>query len=205
VNSTTPTVYVVDDDASMRASLTRLLQAAGYEVHTYSSADEFLLGRPWKSPGCVLLDVCMPGSSGLDLQEALKETLPVVFLTAHGDIPMSVHAMKAGAVDFLTKPAQHESLLAAVQIALARDAEERRSREQARVWRSLYEDLTLRERAVLAFMVTGEPNKHIAAQLGISERTVKTHRAQVLAKMRVTSVIELARIAEKLPISTSPW
>jgi FixJ family two-component response regulator len=204
MNSTTPTVYVVDDDASMQSSLTRLLEAAGYEVHVHSSPDEFLLARPWKIPGCVLLDVCMPGSSGLDLQNKLgADTLPIIFLTAYGDIPMSVHAMKAGAVDFLTKPVQHESLLAAIQTALAREAHERRSREQSGLWRSLYEDLSLRERAVFAHLVAGQPNKSIAAQLDISERTVKAHRAQVLEKMRVTSVAELVRIAERLAISTS--
>ena len=177
MNSTTPTVYVVDDDASMQSSLTRLLEAAGYEVHVHSSPDAFLLDRPWKIPGCVLLDVCMPGSSGLDLQKSLgMDTLPIVFLTAYGDIPMSVNAMKAGAVDFLTKPVQHESLLAAIQTALARDAQQRRSREQAATWRSLYEDLSLRERTMFTHLVAGQANKSIAAQLDISERTVKAHR-----------------------------
>jgi FixJ family two-component response regulator len=200
--ATTPLVHVVDDDNSLRTSVMRLLRAAGHKVRGYGSAGEFLLARPGKTPGCVVLDVCMPGPSGLDLQEALPwqdEPLPIIFLTGHGDIPMSVRAMKAGAVDFLTKPVQRQALLEAVQIALTRDAENRAARERMGCWRSRYETLTARERAVFALVVAGKLNKQIATQLGTSERTVKAHRAQVMEKMHVTSLAELVRAAEQLP------
>jgi FixJ family two-component response regulator len=203
----TPLIHVVDDDDSLRTAVTRLLRAAGYEVRAYSSAGEFLLGRPGKTPGCVVLDVHMPGPSGLDLQEAfakLDVALPIIFLTGHGDIPMSVRAMKAGAVDFLTKPVQREALLTAVQHALARNAENRTAGERAGALRVRYESLTPRERAVFALVVAGKLNKQIATELGISERTVKAHRAQVMDKMHVTSLAELVHVAEQLQIGTPP-
>ena len=195
-------VHVVDDDDSVRTAVVRLLHAAGYEARGYASAGEFLLGRSDRNaPGCVVLDVRLPGPSGLDLQEALARLevpLPIVFLTGHGDIPMSVHAMKAGAVDFLTKPVSREALLAAVRVALARDADTRAAREGLRTLRARYESLTPREREVFAGIVTGRLNKQIAAELGTAERTIKAHRAHVMEKMGVASVAELVRIAGQL-------
>jgi FixJ family two-component response regulator len=176
----TPLIHVVDDDDSLRTAVIRLLRAAGYEVRGYPSAGAFLLARPAGTPGCVVLDVRMPGPSGLDLQEAFSErddALPIIFLTGHGDIPMSVRAMKAGAVDFLTKPVQRDALLTAVKNALARDAEARKAREEVGELRSRYESLTASERAVFALVVVGKLNKQIAAELGTAERTVKAHRA----------------------------
>jgi FixJ family two-component response regulator len=197
-----PIVHVVDDDDSVRTAVVRLLQVAGYEARGYASASEFLLGGSDRSaPGCAVLDIRMPGASGLDLQAALarlEAPLPIVFLTGHGDIPTSVHAMKAGAVDFLTKPVRREALLAAVEAALARDAERRAAREGVRAARTRYESLTPREREVFAGIVAGKLNKRIAAELGTAERTIKAHRAQVMQKMRVGSVAELVHIADQL-------
>jgi FixJ family two-component response regulator len=186
----------------------RLLQAAGYEVRGYASAGEFLLGRTDRdAPGCVVLDVRMPGPSGLDLQEALARLevpVPIVFLTGHGDIPTSVRAMKAGAVDFLTKPVSREALLAAVRSALGRDAETRAARARLHAWRSRYSSLTPREREVFAGVVAGKLNKQIAAELGTAERTIKAHRAQVMEKMQVASLAELVHVAEQLQSAGAP-
>jgi FixJ family two-component response regulator len=193
-------VHVVDDDKGMLSALSTLLKAAGYEVRTYASAGDFLLARP-ESPGCVILDVRMPGQSGLDMQEVLaaaEAPLPVVFLTAHGDIPMSVRAVRAGAVDFLTKPVKRATLLAAVDTALARDAEHHAEREELRALRSRYDRLTAREREVLALVVTGHLNKQTAGALGIAERTVKVHRVRVMEKMQVASLAELVHLAGRL-------
>ena len=202
MNERGPIVHVVDDDDSVRTAVVRLLQAAGYEARGYASAGEFLLGRSDRNaPGCVVLDVRLPGPSGLDLQEALARLevpLPIVFLTGHGDIPMSVRAMKAGAVDFLTKPVSREALLAAVRVAVARDADTRATREGLRGLRARYESLTPREREVFAGIVAGRLNKQIAAELGTAERTIKAHRAHVMEKMDVASVAELVRIAGQL-------
>ena len=197
-----PIVHVVDDDDSVRTGVVRLLQAAGFEARSYASAGEFLLGR-WdrNAPGCIVLDVRMPGPSGLDLQEALAQLevrLPIVFFTGHGDIPMSVRAMKAGAVDFLTKPVGRDALLASVRIALARDAETRAAREGLRALRARYETLTPREREVFAGVVAGKLNKQIAADLGTAERTVKAHRAHMMQKMGVASIAELVQVAHQL-------
>jgi len=202
VNERGPIVHVVDDDDSVRTAVVRLLQAAGYESRGYASAGEFLLGRSDRNaPGCVVLDVRLPGPSGLDLQEALARLevpLPIVFLTGHGDIPMSVRAMKAGAVDFLTKPVSREALLAAVRVAVARDADTRAAREGMRGLRARYDSLTPREREVFAGIVAGRLNKQIAADLGTAERTIKAHRAHVMEKMDVASVAELVRLAGQL-------
>jgi len=206
VASLAPVVHVVDDDVGMRNALSTLLKAAGYEVSTYASAREFLLARPGSAPGCVILDVRMPGQSGLDMQVALAEDdapLPVVFLTALGDIPMSVRAVRAGAVDFLTKPVKRATLLAAVDAALARDAAQRVGREELRALRSRYDSLTAREQQVLALVVTGRPNKQTGGDLGIAERTVKIHRARVMEKMQAVSLAELVRIAERLGLGLS--
>jgi len=204
-----PVIHVVDDDASFRTAVVRLLSASGYEVRGYPNAGEFLLAKRGSSPGCVVLDVRMPGPSGLDLQAGLGErgdALPIIFLTGHGDIPMSVIAMKAGAVDFLTKPVDKGALLAAVRNALARDAEDRASRDRARELHSRYETLTPRERAVLALVVAGRLNKQVGTELGVSERTVKAHRAQVMEKLHAKTLAELVKIAEQLrlrPLGTS--
>lgn len=197
----TPIVHVVDDDDSFRTAVTYLLRAAGYEVRPHASAGDFLLTLPVNAPGCVVLDVHMPGPSGLDLQEAFAkraDALPIIFLTGRGDIPMTVRAMKAGAVDFLPKPVQREALLNAVRNALARDRENRSAREQDDALRTRLETLTPRERAVFALVVAGKANKEIAAELDTSERTVKAHRAQVMAKMHAASLVELVHIAARL-------
>jgi FixJ family two-component response regulator len=178
-----------------------LLRASGHEVRSYSSAGEFLLAQPGNTPGCVVLDVRMPGPSGLDLQEAfgkLNDALPIIFLTGHGDIPTSVRAMKAGAVDFLTKPVERQALLDAVRNALARDGESRNLRQRDNTLRGRFETLTPRERAVFTLVAAGKANKVIAAELDTSERTVKAHRAQVMEKMQVASLAELVRIADRL-------
>jgi FixJ family two-component response regulator len=203
-----PIIHVVDDDDSVRTGVVRLLQAAGFEARGYASAGEFLLGRSDRNaPGCVVLDVRMPGPSGLDLQEALARLevpLPIVFLTGHGDIPMSVRAMKAGAVDFLAKPVSRDTLLASVRTALARDAETRAAREGLRLLRARYETLTPREREVFAGVVAGKLNKQIAADLGTAERTVKAHRAQIMGKMQVASVAALVHVADLLDAAAHP-
>jgi FixJ family two-component response regulator len=197
-----PIVHVVDDDDSLRKAVTRLLRAAGYDVRAYASAGDFALAsRENSRRGCVLLDVRMPGPSGLDLQEALAredEPLPVIFLTAHGDVPTSVRAMKAGAVDFLTKPIKRDVLLSAVRTALAHDLQSHTSREQLRDLRERFAKLTPREREVFDLVVAGRLNKQVAAELNMAERTVKAHRAQVMTKMGATSLAELVRLAGKM-------
>ena len=203
----TPLIHVVDDDDSFRTAVMRLLRAAGYEVRGYPSAGEFLLTRAADAPGCVVLDVRMPGPSGPDLPEALgkrNDTLPILFLTGHGDIPMSVRAMKAGAVDFLTKPVERQALLNAVRNALARDEDNRKARERDGTLRARVEALTPRERTVFTLVVAGKANKQIAAELGISERTVKAHRARVMEKMQVASLAELVHVADQLHAHTPP-
>jgi FixJ family two-component response regulator len=199
----TPIVHVVDDDDSVRTAVTRLLQAAGYQVRAYPSAGEFLLAQPANAPGCVVLDVQMPGPSGLDIQEAfarLPSAPPIIFLTGYGDIPMTVRAIKAGAVDFLTKPVQRQALLDAVRHALARDAEGREARERDGAVRARFGTLTPRERAVFALVTAGKANKQVAAELGVSERTVKAHRAMVSEKMQVRSLAELVHLADQLQL-----
>jgi FixJ family two-component response regulator len=200
-----PVVHVVDDDDSARTAVLRLLGAAGYIARGYGSAGEFLMMISDETPGCLVLDVRMPGPSGLELQEALarrRSTLPVVFLTGYGDIPMSVRAIKAGAVDFLTKPVEREALMHAVRSALERDARNRRNREQGRALREKFDALTPRERDVFVRVVSGKLNKQIAADLGTAERTVKAHRAHVMEKLNVASVAELVHVAEQLKAAT---
>jgi FixJ family two-component response regulator len=194
-------VHVVDDDAGMRTGLCRLLEAAGYEARAYASAGAFLLADPADAPGCVLLDLRMPGPSGLELQQALAkrgDPLPVIFLTGHGDVASSVRALKAGASDFLTKPVDSKTLLTAVESAIAADASRRAERGEQRALRALYETLTAREREVFAHVVAGKLNKQIASDIGVAERTVKAHRAQVMQKMRMGSLAELVRVASRL-------
>jgi FixJ family two-component response regulator len=197
----TITIHVVDDDEEMRNSVARLFRAHGYEVRTYSSAGDFLLAPQDGGPGCLVLDLQMPGPSGLDLQEALARhpvALPIVFLSGQGDIGTSVRAMKMGAVDFLTKPAEAGAILKAVDGAIERDRAARHRDAGLGDVRSRHGRLTERERAVFDRVIAGERNKVIARALGITERTVKAHRAQVMAKMEAASVAELVHAAEQM-------
>jgi FixJ family two-component response regulator len=199
--SETPLIHVVDDDESLRTAVLRLLDAAGYEAVGYASTGDFLLDPPPDRPGCLVLDVRMPGPSGLDLQAALQRqgvTLPVVFLTGYADVASTLQAMKAGAVDFLAKPVDRDTLFDALRRALARDALQRTERDEARRLRARFDSLTSRERDVFDRVVAGKVNKQIADELGIGERTVKTERAQVLTKLGVGSTAELGRLAERL-------
>jgi FixJ family two-component response regulator len=199
--STKPLIHVVDDDESLRTALLRLLDAAGFEARGYASTGAFLLHPPPDRPGCVLLDVRLPGPSGLELQAALQRegiALPVVFLTAYADVGASVQAMKAGAVDFLTKPVERDTLLGALNRALARDAQQRIARDDAYGLRARFASLTTREREIFDRIVAGKLNKQIAEELEIGERTVKALRAQIMAKLEVGSAAELGRLAERL-------
>lgn len=196
-----PVIHVVEDDASMRTAVMRLLRYAGFDAQAYSSAGEFLLTDRGDAPGCILLDVGLPGLSGMELQAALarnNDRAPVVFLTGRGDIAMSVRAMKAGAVDFLTKPVKREALLAAVNEALAQDANDRSRHEQINGLHERLRSLTLREREVFARVIQGRLNKQIADELGTSIRTVKHHRARVMEKMNARTLADLVRISDEL-------
>jgi FixJ family two-component response regulator len=199
--SETPLIHVVDDDESLRTSLLRLLRAAGFEARGYGSTGEFLLEAPADRAGCVLLDVRLPGPSGLELQAALKRrgvALPVIFLTGHGDVASSVRAMQAGAVDFLTKPMKRDTLFEALRRALERDQQERARRAEADELRARFAALTAREREVVEAVADGKLNKQIAHELGMAERTVKLHRARAMEKLGVGSPAELGRLAERL-------
>ena len=194
-------IHVVDDDASLREALLDLLDAAGFEARGYASTGDFLLDPPPDRPGCVLLDVRLPGPSGLELQGAMQRqgiALPVIFLTGHADVPTSVRAMKAGAVDFLEKPVQRDTLLDALRRALARDAAQRAAREHAHRQGARLAVLTPREREVFDRIVAGKLNKQIADELGIGLRTVKAHRAQLMLKLGVDSAAELGKLAGEL-------
>jgi FixJ family two-component response regulator len=196
-----PLIHVVDDDESLRTALLRLLAAAGFEAQGYGSTGEFLLHPRAERPGCVLLDVRLPGPSGLDLQEAMRGhgiDLPVIFLTGHADVSSSVRAMKSGAVDFLEKPVERDTLLGAVARALARDHDGRDQRRHAHQLRARFAQLTAREREVFDRVVAGKANKVVADELGIAERTVKLHRAQLMAKLGAGSPAELGSLAEQL-------
>jgi two-component system, LuxR family, response regulator FixJ len=195
-----PTVFIVDDDASFRNAMERLLRAGGYAVQSFASATEFLESARTDAPGCVLLDLQMPGPSGLDLQSTLsrrENPLPIVFLTGQGDIPASVQAMRAGADDFLTKPVKKAVLFPAIERALARDARDRAQRTRRRELRARFDALTPREREVLAHVLSGQLNKQIADDVHASERTIKAHRANLMAKLQVQSVAELAHLAHE--------
>ena len=201
----TPTelVFVIDDDASMREAISRLLHAIGLTVRTFGSAREFLGTRLPDIPACVVLDVRLPDLSGLDLQREMVERgihVPVIFITGHGDIQMSVQAMKAGAVEFLTKPFRDQELIDAVRSGIHRDREGRKERTELAALREGLSQLTQRERQVMALVVAGLLNKQIALRLGTSEKTVKIHRSQVMRKMRADSLAELVRMSQKLGI-----
>jgi FixJ family two-component response regulator len=201
MSSTGPVIFVIDDDKSVRDSLQRLLASVGLAVEAFPSAQAFLSSPRPDSPGCLVLDVRLPGLSGLDLQRELARTdvpLPIIFLTGHGDIPMSVRAMKAGAIEFLTKPFREQDLLDAIRQAIERDRAARRERQELAELRRRYGTLTPREREVMAGIVAGLLNKQIAADFGTSEATVKEQRGQVMVKMQVGSLAELVRIASRI-------
>ena len=199
-----PTVFVVDDDPSIRESLSLLLSSAGYSVNTFASAKEFLESEHSTSgPACLVLDVKMPGLSGLDLQKELMSRniiIPIIFITGHGDIPMTVQAMKKGAVDFLPKPFDDGDLLEAVEQALLRDSQTHADLDEQKHILQRMDSLTPREHEVLTYLITGMLNKQIAYELNISERTIKAHRKQVLDKMGVNSIAELVRLTEKVGV-----
>jgi len=205
--SAAPTVHIVDDDAPFRTAVRRVLDASGYRVALYDSAEQLLAMLPAGEPGCILLDVRMPGLSGPQLQERLAELgnrVPIVFLTGHGDIPMSVQAIKAGAEDFLTKPVAREKLVAAVERALTRDAQQRAHDSELDGLRARVSRLTPRESEVFALVVRGKLNKQIAGEIGTAERTVKAHRQKVMEKCESQSLAELVRMAERLGMVAAP-
>jgi len=196
-------VYVVDDDFSVREAIKSLIRSVGLRVETFGTAQEFLHSARPDAPGCVVLDVRLPGLSGLDLQRELAAHgiyLPVIFITGHGDIPMSVRAMKAGALEFLTKPFRDQDLLDAIQQALERDRSARQQRSETAEVRERFDSLTAREREVMGLVVSGLLNKQIAGELGTSEVTIKIHRSQVMKKMGAGSLAELVKMTEKLGI-----
>ena len=201
-----PVVYVIDDDASFRKAVSRLLRSAGLEVEALASAREFLKNPEVDRPSCLVLDVRMPGPSGMDLQAALREAgreIPIVFMTGHGDVFTSVRAMKGGAVDFLEKPFRAHELLACVKRGLARSRQSRAEGAERAVVERRFAILTSRERDVMRLVVTGMLNKQIAGELGIAEKTVKIHRGHVMQKMEAGSVAELVRMVQKLGFAPS--
>jgi FixJ family two-component response regulator len=201
-------VFVVDDDDSLREALKRLIRSVGLHVEVFASAEEFPQRKRPNAPACLILDIRLRGISGLDFQRKLAEAnipIPIIFITGHGDIPMSVRAMKAGAVEFLTKPFRDQDLLDAIQVGLERDRARRQREAEIAILRHRFEGLTRREREVLSRVVSGLPNKQVAAEIGTSETTVKVHRGQLMRKMAATSLPELVRMAEKMGVpATKP-
>jgi RNA polymerase sigma factor (sigma-70 family) len=206
MNETGPVVFVVDDDPIVCTSMKRLIRTLGLEVQTFSSAQDFLLAKRPNAPGCLVLDVRLPDLSGLDLQQELAKAdaeLPVIFVTGHADIRMSVRAMKAGAVEFLTKPFREQDLLEAIQHGIAQDRKTRERRAAISELQRRLDSLTPREREVFSLVVSGLPNKQIAVHLGASEKTIKVHRGQLMRKMEAESLADLVRMSERLK-TTSP-
>jgi len=206
MNERAPIVFVVDDDPSVRRSIKRLIGSVGLQVELFGSAQEFLLGKRPDAPSCLVLDIRLPGISGLDFQHELAEAnihIPIIFITAHGDIPMTVRAMKAGAVEFLTKPFREQDLLDAIQLALERDRGRRQQEAELTVLRERFESLSPREREVVAMVVSGMLNKQIAAQIGTAENTVKIHRSRAMEKMQANSLADLVKMIQRLQVSPS--
>jgi FixJ family two-component response regulator len=200
-----PVVFVIDDDRSVREALESLLRSVGLKVQAFATTQDFLQSARPDAPGCLVLDVRLPGLSGLDFQRELAKTdssLPIIFITGHGDIPMTVRAIKAGAIEFLTKPFRDQELLDAVQLGIERDRARRGDAAAISVLKERLGTLTAREREILQLVVTGRPNKQLAAELGLSEITVKVHRASVLRKMQAKSLAELVRMVDRLGLGT---
>ena len=201
------TVFLVDDEVSVLRAISRLLRSAGLNVETFRSGQEFLQRYDANAAGCLVLDIAMPGVNGLDLEQTLNSKrieVPIIFLTGHGDIPMSVQAMKRGAMDFLTKPANDEDLLTAIRAGLERDRTNRQARAELAEIQQRVATLTPRERQVLVEVISGKLNKQVAAHLGVGEKTIKVHRARVIKKMKVQSMADLVRMTERVGIKPLP-
>jgi FixJ family two-component response regulator len=201
-----PTVFIVDDDRGVRQSIQDLVESVGLLAESFATGEEFLKRKRTNDPSCLILDVRLPQMSGLDFQRRLAETgvqIPIIFVTAHGDVPMSVKALKSGAVEFLTKPFRDQDLLDAIQQALQRDRADRERQAEIDDLQERYHTLTAREREVMTLVVSGLLNKQIASEIGASEATVKIHRGHVMQKMQAGSVVELVRMADKLKLSSS--
>jgi len=203
-SSVIPTVFIIDDDRGMRQSIQDLVESVGLRAESFATGEEFLRRKPTPDPSCLVLDVRLPQMSGLDFQRQLAETgveIPIIFVTAHGDVPMSVRALKSGAVEFLTKPFRDQDLLDAIHQALQRDRTARERQAEIHDLQQRYHALTAREREVMTLVVSGMLNKQIASAIGASEATVKIHRGHVMQKMQAGSVVDLLRMADKLKLS----